>query len=255
MAWTSAEEEQLRILHPIMRVKDIAEKMERIPEQVKTKIQRMGLKRTPGQSRLLRYKDAWLPCEDLLIRELYPFNAIYTFLHLLPGRTKSSVSARVFKLGLQRTEEQTELVSRQNRGSFKKGSVPANKGKKMSAEVKAKLQHTFFKKGHKPHNTKHDGAITVRTLSDGNQYKYIRISESSWELYHRHLWEKANGPVPEGMLVYFKDGNSMNCVIENLALLSLADNMNRNTIHRYPPELKQTIRLISKLKKKVRDAT
>ena len=41
-----------------------------------------------------------------------------------------------------------------------------------------------------------------------------------WEFLHRAVWEEHNGPVPEGMIVSFKDSDRMNCDIDNLMLIS-----------------------------------
>jgi hypothetical protein len=46
----------------------------------------------------------------------------------------------------------------------------------------------------------------------------------------------------------FKDGNRANCVIENLELLSRADLLRRNSIHRFPAALKEVIRLKAAIK-------
>jgi hypothetical protein len=51
--------------------------------------------------------------------------------------------------------------------------------------------------------------------------------------------------------VVFKDGNQLNCIIENLECISNAELMQRNTIHRFPAELKSTIRLVNKLKRNI----
>ena len=53
------------------------------------------------------------------------------------------------------------------------------------------------------------------------------------------------------MIISFKDKNPMNCVIENLEIITRKENMNRNTIHNYPTEVKQLIKLNSKLKKAI----
>ncbi|MNR41009.1 hypothetical protein D3C85_1593470 [compost metagenome] len=71
---------------------------------------------------------------------------------------------------------------------------------------------------------------------------------------HSLIWEEANGEIPTGHIVVFRDRNSQHLVLENLELVSRAENMRRNTIHRYPPELKDTIRLLGKLKKKIEAA-
>ena len=52
---------------------------------------------------------------------------------------------------------------------FKKGFTPATKGMKLvdihkNKETLEKLLSNRFKKGHKPHTTKYDGAITIRRM-------------------------------------------------------------------------------------------
>lgn len=37
---------------------------------------------------------------------------------------------------------------------------------------------------------------------------------------HRAIWEKANGPIPEGYVIHHKDGNTLNNTLENLECLS-----------------------------------
>ena len=37
-----------------------------------------------------------------------------------------------------------------------------------------------------------------------------------WELKHKHIWEQANGKVPEGHVLLFLDGDVNNCELENL---------------------------------------
>ncbi len=119
-------------------------------------------------------------------------------------------------------------IERQNRdekGRFKKGHISWNKGIKGLTIGGVQTQ---FKPGNEPHNTKHNGAISIRKDKSGRPYKYIRISKGNWELLHRFVWKKHNGEIPKGMLVVFKDGNSLNCSIDNLELISRKENMQRN---------------------------
>ena len=55
------------------------------------------------------------------------------------------------------------------------------------------------------------------------------------------------------MCVCFKDGNKTHIALNNLELLTRAERMRRNTIHRYPEELKSAIRAIGKLKRTIRE--
>jgi len=72
---------------------------------------------------------------------------------------------------------------------------------------------------------------------------------AEWKQWHRFIWELVNGPVPEGYVVKFKDGNQDNVHLDNLVLVHRSEQMAANTIHQYPTELKQAIRAVSKLKK------
>ncbi|WP_201271494.1 HNH endonuclease signature motif containing protein [Sinorhizobium medicae] len=109
-------------------------------------------------------------------------------------------------------------------GNFETGSLPHNKGKKMPYHPNS--ARTRFKKGQLPHNTKYLGH--ERVSKDG----YVEISvdeenphtgfERRYVLKHRHLWEKQNGPVPDGMFLKCLDGNKQNTDPSNWELLPRA---------------------------------
>lgn len=148
------------------------------------------------------------------------------------GRSEGTARQRLHLLGYKVPKEIADKFRMLSR--FPKGHKPANKGKKqtefMSTESIERSKATRFKKGQRPHNTKErDGEISIRRDKSGYDYKYIRVSLGEWELYHRVVWQKHNGEIPEGGIISFKDGNSLNCSIENLKLLSLEENMKRNS--------------------------
>jgi hypothetical protein len=149
---------------------------------------------------------------------------------------------------LQEIESQ-KLINSGKRHQFKKGQTSHNKGKKMPAELYEKIKRTMFKPGHKPGNIKKVGAIRI----DHEGYTYIKLSDANWVLKHRHVWEQINGPVPANHVVIFKDNNMHNFDINNLQVISQADNMLRNTIHQYPEQIQELIKLKNKLKKKINE--
>lgn len=176
------------------------------------------------------------------------------------GLSLSQVYNRAHDMGLKKSDKYNNTpdsgrfhkgVRRSPGTEFRKGRIPHNKGQKMSPEVYQKVSHTFFKKGQKPINRKEDNSISIRHDKTGAKYKYLKISDSKWVLYHRYLWEQSNGAIPKGHVVVFKDKDSMNCTIENLELISYNENMERNTIHRYPSPLREVMRLTNKLIKKI----
>ena len=149
---------------------------------------------------------------------------------------------------LQEIESQ-KLINSGKRHQFKKGQPSHNKGKKMPPELYEKVKRTMFKPGHKPGNIKKVGAIRI----DHEGYTYIKLSDANWVLKHRHVWEQVNGPVPANHVVIFKDNNMHNFDIKNLQMISQADNMLRNTIHQYPEQIQELIKLKNKLKKKINE--
>ena len=115
------------------------------------------------------------------------------------------------------------------KGWYQKGHTPGNKGRKQneycSPEAIAASSRTRFRKGHRPANELPVGTVThstdgylIRKKSDtGTQWE-------RWEFVHRVVWEEHNGPIPAGMCVTFKDGNRDNVSIDNLMLVTQAEN-------------------------------
>lgn len=82
-------------------------------------------------------------------------------------------------------------------------------------------EKSWFKKGNKPHN---QVAVGTRVVTEDGYVK-IKVAEPNhWLFEHRLVWEEENGPVPEGYVVSFKDGNRLNLDVSNLMLLTEAEN-------------------------------
>lgn len=111
-------------------------------------------------------------------------------------------------------------------GQFEKGHIPSNKGKKMSPDQYEKCKGSMFKKGHKSHNRI---AVGEYSYTSRDRYLIRKVREHGtqrerFEFVHRAVWAEHNGPIPEGMMVIFLDGDRNNCSIENLALVSKSEN-------------------------------
>jgi len=167
------------------------------------------------------------------------------------GRTANKAFALKLKKNIELLKEHGRVNGKKSPAKFKKGNVPANKGKKMPAETYAKCKATMFKKCNEPHNTKFDGALTLRKHNRDGEYVYIRVAKAKWKPLQTVIYEKNYGPIPEGMKVIFKDKNRFNFSIDNLECVTCAELMERNSIHRFPEELQKTIRLTAKLKKQI----
>jgi hypothetical protein len=184
------------------------------------------------------------------------------------NRPLSSIYGLAYKLGLKKSEAflKSEKSGRLSAGDkrigtntqFIKGHKPANAGKKMeefmSPETLKKFKSNFFKKGNVPHNAYKDWEEGFVKFSDGNSYIRIKVPGIR-KLVFKHVWlfMKAHGSIPEGHVISFIDGNSMNCVFENLKAIPKTENMKRNSIMRFPEELRSVIRLLSKLNKSINE--
>jgi hypothetical protein len=115
------------------------------------------------------------------------------------------------------------------------------------------MAQTQFKAGRKPQTWKPIGS--TRISKEG--YLQSKVSDTGypprdWVGVHILAWQGAHGPIPAGYIVAFKNGKKDNTSVENLELLSRRELMLRNTIHNYPPELADVIRVNGALRRKIR---
>jgi len=100
----------------------------------------------------------------------------------------------------------------------------------MPAASIARSAASRFQKGNAPRNAapEGDGAVRVRLDTSGRAYLYRREAPGRWAPLHRLLWEEANGPVPPGHVLRFRDGDPMNCAPDNIEPVTRAENARRN---------------------------
>lgn len=173
------------------------------------------------------------------------------------GRSVSSVHGKAAQLGLRTDPEFIREIGRINSNhpavratQFKPGSIPQNKGKKMSAEVYQKCKGTMFQAGHRPKNSLPVG--TEIWKDDG--YLWRKIAEpNKWKQVHRIIWEENNGPVPKGYIVSFKNKNRQDIRLDNLYLISRSEQLMKENsmMARYPEELRSVIRIKAAIKRRI----
>lgn len=170
------------------------------------------------------------PQDDEDLRRLYPHNSIDTLMRIF-GRSDKSITARAHKLGLVKAPD----YEPPRRGCFVKGQRPWNKGKHHSPAGSEKGR---FKPGNRPHTwvpigherVSKEGILERKVTDEGP-------AKDHFQSVHSILWEEHHGAIPEGHIVRFKDGDKRNFDIDNLELVSRAENMHRNSYHRYGPEI------------------
>lgn len=162
------------------------------------------------------------------------------------------------QFGTEKTVSQIRGLTRNQRirsgrtGRFEKGNVPWCNG--LAGKGVCKPNKGCFTPGSVPVNTRAlgdervavDGFVWVK-VDEPNPY--VPGQQTSWMQKHICVWEKEYGPLPEGMVVRFKDGDRQNCDPDNLMLVSKSESMamTRLGYHRVDKDFKPTVALMAKV--------
>lgn len=169
------------------------------------------------------------------------------------GRSKRELANLLNeRFGTDYTEEQIKAYTarfklRNGRDCrIKPGTPPPNKGKKGSCAPGS--EKGWFKKGHTPSNKKPIGTVMMK--ADGYLWRKLGEGARNWRQEHILVWEAANGPIPKGAIVLFKDGDRTNVALENLALITRSELaiLNRRNLLKKDAELTDSAILVAKLK-------
>jgi hypothetical protein len=209
----------------------------------------------------------WTAQELVVVRELYPHRPTTEIAKRLGnGRTTQKVHAIAAKLGLHKSAEYASALAADTaaklqvagtRFRFPKGHPPANRGLRRPGYGPGRMKETQFKKGQISKRWDPElyaiGALRV----NGDGYIDMKVCDDkpgalAWRALHVILWEDANGPVPPGHALCFKDRDKLNVELPNLELITRADLCRRNSIHNLPPEIKGAITALGALKRRVR---
>lgn len=208
-------------------------------------------------------RNPWTPAEEAVVRKFYadaPTKVIAAAL----SRSATSVYQLAQRLGLKKSD--TYLSSPEagrfdgTRGEacrFPKGHEPWNKG--TSFQPGGRSVETRFKPGSRPHTWQPVGSY--RLTKDGTLQQKISDAPGNnskrWRGVHELVWIERNGPVPAGHIVVFKPGmrtaNVEEITADRVECISFADNMRRNTLHRYPKEIAHAIQMRGALNRKIRN--
>lgn len=204
----------------------------------------------------------WTDIEVTILRRFYPDHMTRAIADAL-GRTERQIYSKARALRLKKSP--AYLASPQSgrtngsRGGatrFKEGHTPWNKGKSFRAGGRS--TETQFKKGQMPSNyvpigstrITREGQLKRKVTDDPNLYPARR-----WVPITRLVWEAAHGPIPPKHVVRFKPGMQTTVedeiTLDRIECISLAENMRRNSLHRYPKEIGDAIRARAVLNRRI----
>ncbi len=193
-------------------------------------------------------RHSWTPIEDAGLCDLYPSHSAAEIAVIL-GIPLKSIQSRASKRGLKKSREWIAERARQRSlkpehggqaHRFTPGLVPWNKGTHWTAGGRS--AETRFKPGHLGGNAAqlYQPIGAERINKDGYRERKINDDlpmQRRWRGLHIVLWEAENGPLPKGHAIVFMDGDKTHITLDNLELVSRAELMRRNTLHRYGKEI------------------
>lgn len=191
-------------------------------------------------------KKIWTQQEVDTLIAMYADTDSYEICKLL-GRSLSQIHNKAFALSLRKSKQclrqmaiKTGIYENGRKYQFAKGFKPWNKGRKCP-ELAEKTRSTQYKKGHLPHNTRVDGAISERFDKCGRKYIYVRVALGVWVPMHRFEWEKKHGPIPVGKILRCKSNDSSNCDPDNWYLTDRKHHVKKNSFVNYPKDIQELI--------------
>lgn len=211
-----------------------------------------------------RTRKLWTTAEVARLRTLFPRQATAKVARAM-RRSVSSIYGAAREYGIRKSAPYlASLAAASNlpkHGAayrYPKGHVPANKGLRRPGWAPGRMGETQFRKGQRNGQAARH-YMPVGAERDIEGWLYRKVSDVpnvaytvNWKPVHHLIWEEHHGkPVPAGHVLRFKDGDRRNFDFQNFELITLAENMRRNTIHRYPPALKKVIRLQGKLRRTI----
>jgi len=218
----------------------------------------------------------WTADEDETLRINWPRFPAFLIAHVLK-RGRASVYRRANQLGLKKADDfETQPLARLWNGTedpasiaarFKPGQVPPNKGLRRPGWSSGRMATTQFKKGRPASESRNYVPIGTEKIDRKRNVLMRKITDDPsifpaqrWRPVHVMVWEEAKGQVPAGHIVIFRPGmktfTAADITADRLEVVTLAENMRRNTLHnRYPAEVKELIYLKARITRRINKRT
>jgi len=142
-----------------------------------------------------------------------------------------------------------------NKGNFKKGHIPFNKGKKMTEYISEssldKIKQTQFKPGQTAAEKSNKWKGGVQEMTNDVVHLYSGVGQRIRR--PKYVYEFHNGKIPKGWILYHLDQNKYNDNIDNLIAIPRAVLMkiNAGRLATNYHEIKQEVENYLKLQKSI----
>lgn len=254
----------LRIGYQSMNVRDLTKAfnayfgMKKIESQIKSTLQKHKIlcRRAPKDRLINRYR-LFTTEQVEFLQDNYTGRSVAELRVMFNAEFDTDMTIEQIKTAVHKRG-----ITSGRTGCFEKGHKSWNKGTKGLTSA----NKTSFKKGSVPTNRKPIGSERICSKAG---YVLIKVVERNphtgfptrYKYKHVHIWERDHGPVPDGMVVAFCDGDKRNIEPENLMLISRAELLILNK-YKYKDahaELKPSVLSLAKLEvktfEKVRELT
>lgn len=206
-------------------------------------------------------KHIWTDQDRETLRRMYSDHSAAECAAVI-GASLSSVYNQAHQLGLKKSKEFAAITTRKHWAEGRHANSLSgltlgrawNKGIKGSTGNHPNSRRTQFKSGRPASEASNyrpigstricrDGYLERKVSDDPNTYPARR-----WQGVHRIVWEAANGQIPRGHVVVFKEGQhttvEAEITIDRIELVTRAELMRRNSYHnRYPKEVAHLVQL------------
>jgi hypothetical protein len=201
----------------------------------------------------------WTEAELAHLRQHYPHRRTDEVAHEI-GRSYGCTAGKAASLGLRKSAaylaspEAHRLDGKRGSGTrFQAGHTSWNKGTKGLVGVQEACRANHFKPGRpacEARNYRPIGSLRI----NGGGYLERKVTDEPtlvparrWVAEHRLVWEAANGPMPAGHVVVFREGRRTTDIekltLDAVELVSRKELMSRNTLHNMPKPLAELVQL------------
>ena len=243
-SYTTEQIDFLRKAYPYLTVNSLTRAFNcvfdqsRTVTQIRSTLHRYGIRSGHAPKLMENRLRLFTPEQDKFLRNNYAGRSAKELTTLFNDRFGAAMTVRQIKIFVK-----NRGIRSGRTGRFEKGHTPHNKGVR-GWQAGGRSEKTRFKPGQRGINWMPVGSERIT----GEGILQRKVSDTGypprdWKSVHVLLWERHHGPVPDGHIVVFRDGNPVKIEIENLACITRAENLFRNSIHNLPEALKDVIRI------------